>query len=155
MTKTPQTPGGQANHQPYIKISFFFKKRSDLTYEQFYHHWEIVHASLTVATKCHTDLGILRCVQFQPRPEYIDLVKQMEEASQGRMVTMTQFDGCTELYVKTWEDWLRFAGSDEYTQAIGPDAANFIEGPVHVIAGIDNLMIGRAVEGLNGKDGIV
>ena len=145
----------QPNHQPYIKISFFFRKRDDLTYEQFYHYWETVHASLTAATKCYTDFGILRCVQFQPRPEHKELVKQMEAASQGMMVAMAEYDASTELYVKTWEDWLKFASSELHTTVIGPDSVNFVGGPVHVTAGIENLVIGKAIEGLGGKDGIV
>lgn len=48
------------------------------------------------------------------------------------MVAMDEFDGCTELYVKTWGDFLSLVGSEKY-KGVAADAANFIEGPLHVV----------------------
>lgn len=39
------------NYQPCIKLSFWFNKLPDVSFEQFHRHWETVHADLTVATK--------------------------------------------------------------------------------------------------------
>jgi hypothetical protein len=41
----------EPNYQPAIKISVFFHKKEGITYEQFYRHWETVHADLTVASE--------------------------------------------------------------------------------------------------------
>lgn len=30
------------NYQPYVKLTFYFKKRPDISYEQFHQHWETV-----------------------------------------------------------------------------------------------------------------
>jgi hypothetical protein len=39
------------NNQPCIKLSFYFNKLPEVSYEQFYGHWSTVHADLTVAAK--------------------------------------------------------------------------------------------------------
>ena len=140
------------NHQPYIKISFFLRKRSDMTPDQFYTHWETMHASLDLAMKCFTDYHVLRWIEYEPRPEYQKMVEQMAAMAPDKMVTMP-FDGCTELYFKTWDDWMRFAMSEEYA-AIAADSVNFLDGQIHVTAGVENLLIGKALDGLGGKDGI-
>ena len=39
------------NYQPCIKLSFWFNKLPEVSYEAFHSHWETVHADLTIATK--------------------------------------------------------------------------------------------------------
>lgn len=51
------------NYQPYIRLSFFFSKLPNVSYEQFHRHWETVHADLTVASKAFKDCHIGRYVQ--------------------------------------------------------------------------------------------
>lgn len=51
------------NAQPYIRISFLFKKRPEISYSQFFRYWETVHADLTVAIKAFGASNFLRYVQ--------------------------------------------------------------------------------------------
>lgn len=59
----------EANWQPALKVSVFFRKKEDISYETFFGHWRTVHADLAVATREFRD-GILRYVQvsrsYQP-----------------------------------------------------------------------------------------
>lgn len=36
------SPEAKPNYQPYVKLTFFFKKRADISYEDFHRHWETV-----------------------------------------------------------------------------------------------------------------
>lgn len=36
------SPSSKPNIQPYVKLVFFFRKRSDISYEDFHKHWETV-----------------------------------------------------------------------------------------------------------------
>lgn len=54
----------EANFQPAIKISVFFRKLDRISDEDFFRHWETVHADLAVATKAF-QTHILRYVQVR------------------------------------------------------------------------------------------
>jgi len=92
------------NYQPCVKLSFFFSKLPEISYEQFHRHWETVHADLTVATKSFADNKIQRYVQVHALPEL------KEKARELPGVELTDCDGCSEIYVKSWEDWEKFGG---------------------------------------------
>ena len=91
----------EPNYQPCIKLSFWFNKLPEVSYEQFHRHWETVHADLTVATKDFDVCKIQRYVQFHQSPE-------MKEKAKSLGLTHLDFDGCSEIWVKTWEDWEKF-----------------------------------------------
>jgi hypothetical protein len=67
---------------------------------------------------------------------------------------MLEFDGCSELWVKSWDDWVKFSSSDEYAKAMSPDNKHFMDMPIHVYVGQENVIFGEAVGGL-GNDGIL
>jgi hypothetical protein len=55
----------EPNFQPAIKVSVFFNKKEDISYETFFDHWRSVHADLAVATQAFQG-RILRYVQVRP-----------------------------------------------------------------------------------------
>lgn len=89
------------NYQPCVKLSFFFNKLPEVSYEQFYRHWETVHADLTVAAKDFAVCKIQRYVQFHQTPE-------MKEKAKSLGLVHMDFDGCSEIWVRTWNEWERF-----------------------------------------------
>jgi len=89
------------NYQPCIKLSFYFNKLPEVSYEQFHRHWETVHADLTVAAKDFTACKIQRYVQYHQ-----DL--EMKEKAKSLGLVHLDFDGCSEIWVKSWEDWEKF-----------------------------------------------
>jgi hypothetical protein len=42
---------GKVNKQPFLKLSFFFNKLPDVSYEHFHRWWSAVHADLTVTAQ--------------------------------------------------------------------------------------------------------
>lgn len=48
---------------------------------------------------------------------------------------------------------MRFYSSDEYAKAMSPDCAYFMAMPIQVYVGQENVIFGKATEGL-GTDGI-
>lgn len=52
-----------ANAQPYIRVSFFFKKRPEISYDQFFKYWQTVHADLTISVQAFGASNLQRYVQ--------------------------------------------------------------------------------------------
>jgi hypothetical protein len=52
----------EPNFQPAIKVSVFFSKKPSLSHEEFFRHWQTVHADLCVATNAFKE-NIVRYVQ--------------------------------------------------------------------------------------------
>ncbi|KAF2664302.1 hypothetical protein BT63DRAFT_444057 [Microthyrium microscopicum] len=135
------------NYQPYVKLTFFFSKGSNISDEQFHRHWETVHADLTVASKDFRVNDLRRYVQFHQTQESKEKVKSMG-------MDLMDVDGCSEIWVKDWDSWERFLNSPEYAKALGPDCKNFMGSTIKVMAGMDNLIYGKAVPSEGGSDGI-
>jgi len=57
------------------------------------------------------------------------MVKQLDG------IKMLEFDGCSEIWVEKWDDWMTFFGSDEYAKAMGPDCKYFMQMPISVYVG--------------------
>lgn len=70
----------------------------------------------------------------------------------GARTQMLDFDGCSELWVRSWEDWMKFYESEEYAKAMAPDCKHFMDMPISIYIGEENLVFGKA---LDGKDGIL
>ncbi|KAF2095597.1 hypothetical protein NA57DRAFT_79315 [Rhizodiscina lignyota] len=139
------------NYQPYVKLTFFFKKLPNVSYEQFHRHWETVHADLTLASKEFNVVKIQRYTQFHQTPEAKEKVKALG-------MDLLDFDGCSEIWVKSWDDWERFFKSPEYAAALAPDCDHFMDvagAGIKCMAGYDNLIFGPAVHDQGGKDGVL
>ncbi|KAK1059742.1 hypothetical protein LTR12_007589 [Friedmanniomyces endolithicus] len=89
------------NYQPCIKLSFFFNKKPEVSDEQFHRHWETVHADLTIAAKDFKACQIQRYVQFHQTADMKDKAKQLG-------LEHVAFDGCSEIWVRDWDDWMKF-----------------------------------------------
>jgi len=103
------------NIQPCIKLTFYFNKLPEVSYEQFYGHWSTVHADLTVAAQGFNLCKIQRYVQVAQKPEFKEKAKELTG------IKMLEFDGCSEIWVQSWEDWMKFYSSEEYAKAMSPD----------------------------------
>lgn len=56
------------NTQDCVKLTFYFSKLPNVSYEQFYGHWSTVHADLTVAARGFSAVKIQRYVQVERHP---------------------------------------------------------------------------------------
>jgi len=135
------------NTQPLIKLSFF-KKLPEVTYEKFFFHWRTVHADLAAATKNFTVGNVQRYVQFSQPPE-------MRAQAALLNIPSLDYDACTELWIRSLDDWVRFSRSPEYAR-FAEDAKHFQQRPMAIMIGYENLIVGRAVPGeVGGRDGII
>ncbi|RDW61577.1 hypothetical protein BP5796_11469 [Coleophoma crateriformis] len=146
------------NIQPCIKLSFFFNKLPEVSHEHFYRHWQTVHADLTVATKDFAICNLKRYVQLAPAtPKQIaqtpSLATQAKTALTG--LNVLEFDGCSEIWVREWGDWMKFFQSPEWITDLNPDSVHFMALPISVMVGQENLIFGKAIEGMGGTDGIL
>ncbi|KAJ5698170.1 hypothetical protein N7462_000175 [Penicillium macrosclerotiorum] len=123
----------EPNYQPSIKVSVYFRKRDGISSEQFHKHWETVHADLAAATQAFQN-HILRYVQHHQTPDM-----KARAASLGEIVL--EYDGCAQLWVRSWSDWQKFYNSAEYTAALSDDW-------------YENLVVGDASGVIGGKDGM-
>jgi hypothetical protein len=98
-----------ANKQNYIRISMFFNKRTDVSYEYFQNHWHHVHADLVTASKSYNARNIMRYNQFYQTPE-------IKAAGQKIGYPMMDWDACTEFWVESLDDFLEFTKSEEYAR---------------------------------------
>ncbi|KAK0287040.1 hypothetical protein LTR35_004510 [Friedmanniomyces endolithicus] len=114
------------NYQPCIKLSFFFNKKPEVSDEQFHRHWETVHADLTIAARDFKACKVQRYVQFHQTADMKEKAKQLG-------LEHVAFDGCSEIWVRDWDDWMAFYS---------------------VMVGYDNLIFEHAIPGEGGKDGI-
>ncbi|OAG36111.1 hypothetical protein AYO21_09738 [Fonsecaea monophora] len=104
------SPNSKPNYQPYVKLSFFFSKRPDISHEDFHRHWETVHADLAVASKAFA-LNIKRYTQFHALPKCKEAAKTLIEGME-----LLEYDGCSEILVSSIEDAAAFFSSPEYVE---------------------------------------
>ncbi|KAE8345036.1 hypothetical protein BDV24DRAFT_159870 [Aspergillus arachidicola] len=138
-----QTP----NFQNAIKISVFFRKRAEISHDQFFTHWQTVHCDLVVATQAFRD-NILRYVQHHQTPEMMERARSLGEG-------VLEYDACAQLWVRSWDDWLKFSGSEEYNNALGEDCQRFMQLPMTYMVGRENIVVGHGVPEIEGKDGFL
>ncbi|KAF2737735.1 hypothetical protein EJ04DRAFT_430505, partial [Polyplosphaeria fusca] len=87
-----------------IKLSFFFKKLPDVDDDHFQMHYN----------------HIQRYVQTLQGPE-------TKKKVQSLGMELLDYDACSTIWVKSWEDWERFSSSPEYKKALMPDADHFMD----------------------------
>ena len=113
-----------------IKLSFFFRKSPTVTDAFFQKHYNHIHSDLTVACKKFHAVKIARYVQLYQSPGLKGKLKELG-------MDVLEYDACSQIWVRKWEDWEAFAGSDEYRAALMPDAEKFmnLEKGIQVMAG--------------------
>lgn len=83
-------------------------------------HYNHVHADLTVACKKFHAVKIQRYVQLYQSPAVKEMIKSLG-------MELLDYDACSQIWVKSWDDWVEFASSPEYAAALMPDCAHFMD----------------------------
>jgi hypothetical protein len=55
---------------------------------------------------------MLVITQFHQTPE-------LKEKAKVLGLAQLEYDGCSDIYVKTWEEWMKFYESPEYSEKMG------------------------------------
>ncbi|OJJ05306.1 hypothetical protein ASPVEDRAFT_86661 [Aspergillus versicolor CBS 583.65] len=104
-----------------IRVSCFFRKDPSISQEEFNTYWRDTHGSLVVASKIYRDTRIQGYTQVHNTREL-----SKEAAEMGLSVLDFEWDACSEMYFHSWEDYRRFAASDEMRDVLGPDGAHIM-----------------------------
>lgn len=131
-----------------IKISLFFRKRPDVSYDHFYKHWATVHADLTAASQAFRAHNILRYTQHHCTPEMRARVPQLG-------VEVMDYDACTTMWVREWDDMVSFHASEDF-QRMAADCGHFLDltpGGLRAMAGHDVIVVGEPIPGVDGATG--
>ncbi|KAF2119703.1 hypothetical protein BDV96DRAFT_642714 [Lophiotrema nucula] len=156
------------NYQPCIKLSFFFKKLPNVDDDHFQMHYNHVHSDLTVASKGFNVYKIQRYVQVRrahphSTTDAFTHVSQtyqdpeMKKKVESLGMELLDFDACSTIWVKSWDDWEKFSSSPEYAKALMPDADHFMDyktSGIKVFAGHDLIVFGKAIPDCDATDGI-
>ncbi|TPX08632.1 uncharacterized protein E0L32_009971 [Thyridium curvatum] len=134
------------HYQPCVKVSFYFKKLPDVSYDHFHQHWATVHADLTVGSKPFARHKVLRYIQHHQSPEDKERAKKYG--------SVMDYDGCSTLWLASWEDFDQFINSPEYA-ALSSDCDHFLDvSSITLFAGHDMIAFGKATPGIEDSDGV-
>lgn len=78
----------------------------------------------------------------------------MKERARNLGENVLEYDGCAQLWVRNWDDWMAFYNSAEYVAALSDDCHRFMALPMTYMVGYENLVVGAAVRGVEGADGL-
>ncbi|KAL4919150.1 hypothetical protein BDW62DRAFT_200030 [Aspergillus aurantiobrunneus] len=119
--------------RPLVRVTFYFSKIPSMTHDEFYDYWRNTHGVLTVAAKSFEDAKVQQYTQIRH-----DHSLSQEAAKLGFTLLDLEWDGCSDLYFQTWDDFHRFATSDELRNVLGRDGAKMTcqEKGVKVVVGL-------------------
>ena len=167
----------EPNFQPCIKVSVFFKKLHSVSYEAFFEHWQTVHADLAAATDVFRS-NVLRYVQVRPffffffffftlfnslsldtNYRHVGMLQhhqtpEMKARAQSLGENTLDYDACAQIWVRTWDDWMKFYTSEEYAASLNEDCDRFMALPMTYMVGQENLVVGDASRWIGGNDGL-
>lgn len=78
----------------------------------------------------------------------------MKERARALGENLLDYDGCAQLWVRTWDDWLGFYNSKEYAAALSDDCDRFMALPMTYMVGYENIVVGDGSKAMGGSDGM-
>ncbi|KAJ3535092.1 hypothetical protein NM208_g7278 [Fusarium decemcellulare] len=141
--------GHPVHYQPCVKVAFYFKKRKDVSYDDFSKHWARVHADLTVSCK---NFGLFKCQRYTQHHQF----PEMKEGLLRMGMSPMDFDGCSTLWFRSWEDFEKFFTSPGYQGKLTEDCKHFmdVESGVSAFAGRDVVVFGKGIPAVDDQDGV-
>ena len=61
---------------------------------------------------------IQEAIQFHQTPE-------LKEKAKALGLAQLEYDGCSDIYVKNWDDWVQFYNSPDYAKALARECSSF------------------------------
>ncbi|KAL4747789.1 hypothetical protein BDW72DRAFT_196439 [Aspergillus terricola var. indicus] len=107
--------------QALIRVSSFFTKHPSLSQAEFDTYWRETHGPLVLNSKIFREANILQYSQIHNRRGLTEAAAKL-----GPSALVFEWDACSEMYFRTWEDYERFAKSDEMRDILGPDGARIL-----------------------------
>ncbi|KAK7685058.1 hypothetical protein QCA50_011895 [Cerrena zonata] len=102
-----------------FKVTFFIKKREDITLEEFSSYWDHQHANLFVSQEA-VKKNLVKYSQFHLAPQYNEKL-----ASLGMVIA--PYDGIAEIWVEEFEDILAYFSNKDTMVSMRADHKNFVD----------------------------
>ncbi|KAL1851998.1 hypothetical protein Daus18300_012353 [Diaporthe australafricana] len=113
----------------------FFKKHPNVTDDYFHAYWANNHVEPLLKLTKFGD-KVRRYNQHHITPELRAQAKAMG-------MPMMDFDGVSEVWVDSMEDWISIVKDPEFREVGAADAGHFITSPATIMLGYDHLIIGE------------
>ncbi|KAH6668433.1 hypothetical protein B0J14DRAFT_164812 [Halenospora varia] len=123
-----------ASKPSYIKIMMYLRKRPDVADEEFQRLWKGPHVDIALSNE-NFKKKILRFNQVLTSPELKAQAKEFQ-------IPVLDYDGVVEFWVKSLDDWKSVVSDKDFAQAMKTDELLFVQPPISVMLGYDNLLIG-------------
>ncbi|KAL4908683.1 hypothetical protein BDW74DRAFT_175365 [Aspergillus multicolor] len=107
--------------KPLIRVSSFFTRHPSLAKAEFDKYWREVHGPLVLNSKVYSEAKILQYSQIHNRADLTEAAAKL-----GPSALDFEWDACSEMYFHSWEDYEKFAKSDEMGDVLGPDGARIL-----------------------------
>ncbi|KAL4985917.1 EthD domain-containing protein [Aspergillus falconensis] len=104
-----------------IRVSSFFTKHPSLSKADFTTYWRETHGPLVLKSKIFRVANVLLYSQVHNRRDLAEAAAKL-----GPSALEFEWDACSEMYFRTWEDYEKFAKSDEMRDVLGPDGARIL-----------------------------
>ena len=79
---------------------------------------------------------------------------EMKARAQSLGENTLDYDACAQIWVRTWDDWMKFYTSEEYAASLNEDCDRFMALPMTYMVGQENLVVGDASRWIGGNDGL-
>lgn len=89
---------------------------------EFEAYWRDTHGRLAVASKAFSEAKVQQYTQI-----HNNKALNKEAAKMGLSLMDSEWDACSEMYFRSWEDYLVFATSNEMRDVLGPDGARIMD----------------------------
>jgi len=116
----------------------FLNKRPEVSDEKFHSHWKTTHVEIALSNRVFRS-KVARYSQFHTSPE-------LKEQAAGFQMPVLSFDGIAEVWVDSIDEWREIVSDPEFLEKIVPDEGNFIQPPINIMVGYENLVIGDSLE---------
>ncbi|RDW65647.1 EthD domain-containing protein [Aspergillus mulundensis] len=107
--------------KPLIRVSSFFTRHPSLSKADFDKYWREVHGPLVLNSKIYSEAKILQYSQVHNRQDLTEAAAKL-----GPRPLDFEWDACSEMYFHSWEDYEKFATSEEMRDVLGPDGARIL-----------------------------
>ncbi|MCJ1424701.1 hypothetical protein MMC29_002589 [Sticta canariensis] len=123
-----------------LHILIFFKRRSDITEAQMFHHWEHVHAPLVAPWAIKHGFKKYALLQTP-----IKLRDQIYAVVRPPLHGTLDYEGMAEVEVKTFDQFTAACTDPYYLNVIKPDEINFLDSKSIEVIGASTMGVSKKI----------
>lgn len=114
----PHSPSYKRAITPSLRLLLFFKRLPNVSDEHFHAWWSSVHADMSVSSPAFRKY-VKRFAHLHQTPAHREMLKPMMQMAGKERAQTLEFDGCAEMVVGSWEEYLELTMDPAYAQKMG------------------------------------